>query len=89
MICGQDPDEFLYVIGDSCRDCIRTSTLAKGPRDRQHEGNLLHALSPNYENILRVRLEKRDFGLADIRRLIAAIYADNLSRRNITSAGIT
>ena len=87
MTPGQDPDEFLYIM-DSRRDRLNTSTPPEGPTDRQYEGILLQALSPDYESIRRAHLERGDFGLADIRRMMAAIYADNLSRRSITTTGI-
>ena len=87
MTPGQDPDEFLYIM-DSRRDRLNTSTRPEGPTDRQYEDILLQALSPDYESIRRAHLERRDFGLADIRRIMAAIYADNLSRRSITTTGI-
>ena len=87
MTPGQDPDEFLYIM-DSRRDRLNTSTPPEGPTDRQYEDILLQALSPDYESIRRAHLERRDFGLADIRRMMAAIYADNLSRRSITTTGI-
>ena len=87
MTPGQDPDEFLYIM-DSRRDRLNTSTPPEGPTDRQYEDILLQALSPDYESIRRAHLERRDFGLADIRRMMAAIYADNLSSRSITTTGI-
>ena len=87
MTPGQDPDEFLYIM-DSRRDRLNTSAPPEGPTDRQYEDILLQALSPDYESIRRAHLERRDFGLADIRRIMAAIYADNLSRRSITTTGI-
>ena len=87
MTPGQDPDEFLYIM-DSRRDRLNTSTPPEGPTDRQYEDILLQALSPDYESIRRAHLKRRDFGLADIRRMMAAIYADNLSRRSITTTGI-
>ena len=87
MSPGQDPDEFLYIM-DSGRNRLNTNTPTEGLRDWQDEDFLLQALSPDYESIRRAHLERRDFGLADNRRMMAAIYADNLSRRSIISAGI-
>ena len=40
-----------------------------------------------YERIRQTHLERRDFGPADIRRMVAAIYANNLSRSE-SSKGI-
>ena len=38
------------------------------------------SLPPKYKAIRQVHLERGEFELADIRRMIAAIYADNLAR---------
>ena len=54
MTPGQDPVEFLYII-DSCRDCLNKSTSSEGPTDWQYEDILLQALSPDYENIEKLR----------------------------------
>ena len=48
--------------------------------DRQYEDIILEALPSEYGRIRQTRLERRDFGLATIHRIIAAIYAGNLSR---------
>ena len=74
---GQDPDEFFYIM-DSFWDRLNMSTSPEGPTDRQHEGILLQALSPDYEITRRDHLERRDLGLADNRRTMAVIYADPL-----------
>ena len=87
MTPGEDPDEFLYIM-DSGRNRLSTSTPTEGPTDRQYEDILLQALPPDYESIRKAHLERRDFGLADNRRMMAAIYADNLSHRSITPVGI-
>lgn len=55
---------------------------------RQYEDILLHAMSPEYKGIGRAHLERRDFGLDGIWRMMVTIYANNLSRRSITSADI-
>ena len=74
---------------DSCRDRLHKSTPPEGPTDRQYDGIPLQALTAAHENNIRkVYLERRDFGLANFQRTIVVIYADNLSRRSITSAGI-
>ena len=64
MTPGQDPDEFLYII-DSGRERLIASTPTEDPPDRQYEGILLQALSPDYESIQRAHLERGDFDLAD------------------------
>lgn len=83
----QDPDEFLYMM-DSSRDRLSASSPPEGPMHRQFKDILLQALSTECKRIRRAHLERRDHGLADIRRKMAANYADNLSRRSITSVGI-
>lgn len=57
--------------------------------DRQYEDIVLQALSPDYESIRRARLGRRNFGVPNIRRMMAILYAENLSRRSITSAEVT
>ena len=84
---GQDPHEFLFMM-DSRRNRFNTSIPPEGPTDRQYEDILLQFLSPVCQNIRRVHLERRDFGLADVRGMKVTIDADNLSRRSMTSAGI-
>ena len=76
---GQHPDEYLYH-KDSCQDRLNACNPPEGPTDRQYEDIILHALPSEYDRIRRTHLERRKFGLADIRRMIAVIYVDNLSR---------
>ena len=44
MIPGQDPDEFLYIMG-SCRGRLIRSILPEGPIDRKYEDIPLQTLS--------------------------------------------
>ena len=76
---GQSPNDYLYHT-DSCRDRHNACDPPEGPRDRQCEDIILQALPSEYDRIRQTFLERRDFGLADIRRMMGAIYADNLSR---------
>ena len=76
---GQDPEDYLYHM-DSCRDRLNACDPPEGPTNRQCEEIILQALLSEYDRISQTHLEKRDFGLADIRCMVAAIYADNLSR---------
>ena len=76
---GQDLDDHLYHM-DSCRDRLYAYDPPNGPTDRQYEDIIFQALPSKYDRIRQTHLERRDFGLADIRRMMAAIYADNLSR---------
>ena len=76
---SQDPDEYLYQI-DSYRDRFDACDSPEGSMGRQYENIILQALPSEYDRIRQNHLEMRDSGLADIRRMVAAIYADNLSR---------
>ena len=83
---GQGRDQLTYIM-NICRDRL-TSTPPEYPTHRCYKDIILQALSPHYESIQRAHLKGWDFSLADIRQMIAIIYADNLSHQIITSAGI-
>ena len=68
----QDLDEYTYIV-DSSRDHLKACDPPERPTDRQYEDILLQALPPEYKAIHQARLEREDFGLADIRRMMAAI----------------
>ena len=76
---GQDPDDYLYHM-DSCRDRLNPCNPPEDPTDRQYEDIIFQTLPSEYDRIRQTHLERRDSGLADIRRMMAAIYVDNLSR---------
>ena len=82
----QDPDDYMYHM-DSFRDRFNVCDPPEGPTDRQYEGITLQALSSEYDRICQTHLERRDFGLAGIHRMMAAIDTDNLSRSK-SSKGI-
>ena len=65
---------------DSCQDRLNVCNPQDGPTDRQYEDISLQALPPEYNAIHQAHLERGDFGLADIRRMMVVIYADNLAR---------
>lgn len=73
---------------DNVWDHSKASSPSKGPIERQHEGILLQAVLPEYKGTRREHIEMWDFALADIRRMIAAIYANSPSCRSIASTGI-
>ena len=83
---SQDLDDYLYHI-HSCRDRLNACNPPEGPTDRQYEEIIFQALPSEYNHIRQTHLERRDFGLADIRRMMVAIYAGNLSRSE-SSEGI-
>ena len=76
MRSGQDPDEYLYIM-DSCRDRLTRCDPPEGTTYRQFEDIILQALPPEYMAIRQAHLERGDFGVANIRRMMVAIYADN------------
>ena len=76
---GQDSNNYLYHM-DSCRDRLSTCDPPEGPTDRQYEDTIPQALPSEYDRIRQTHLERRDFGLAGIHHMMAAIYVDNLSR---------
>ena len=75
----RDPVEYLYIM-DSCHDRLNACDSPEGPTSCQYDDILLQALPPEYKAIRQARLERGDFGLSDIRRIMAAIYADTLAR---------
>ena len=78
MRSDQDPDECIYIM-DSCRDRLNACDPPGGPTDRQYEHMFLQALPPEYKAIRQAHLKRGEFGLADIRCMMAAIYAGNLT----------
>ena len=81
---GQDPDEFLYEF-DTRRERINACDPPEGPTDCPFEDIILQALSPEYECIRTLHLEKPNFGIADVRRMMPAIYAANFARSSSTT----
>ena len=86
MRLGQDPDDYFYHM-DSCRNRLNACNPSEDPTDRQYKDIILQALPSEYDRVRQTHLERRDFGLANIRRMMATIYADNLSR-SVSSKGI-
>ena len=84
MSRGQDLDEFLYEL-DTRRERLNACDPPEGPTDRQFEDIILQALPPEYKSICTSHLEKPDFGIADIRRMMSTIYAANLARSSLTT----
>ena len=78
MRSDQDPDEYLYII-DGYHDRLNACDPPEGPTDRQHEDISLRPVPPEYKTIRQAHLERGGVGLADIRRAMASIYADNLA----------
>ena len=74
MSPDQDPDEFLYEL-DTRRKRLNACDPPERPTGRQFEDIILQALPPNYERIRTSNLKKSGFGIADICRMMSAIYA--------------
>ena len=79
MRSDKDPDDFLYK-KDRCRDRLNSVTPKEGPSDRRYEDVILQCLLPEYDRIRQTYFEREDCNLADIRRMMSKIYADNLAR---------
>ena len=85
MRSDEDPDDFLYK-KDRCRDRLNSVTPKEAPSDRRYEDIILQCLPPEYDRIRSTHFEREDCSLADIRRMISKIYADNLARSNSDSS---
>ena len=79
MRSDEDPDNFIYK-KDRCRDRLNSVTPKKDPSDRQYEDIILQCLPPEYDRIRQTYFEREECNLADIRRMMPKIYADNLAR---------
>ena len=85
MRSDEDPDDFLYK-KDRCRDDLNSAIPKEGPSDRRYEDIILQCLPPEYDRIRQTHFEREDCSLADIRRMMSKIYADNLARSNSDSS---
>ena len=85
MRSDEDPDDFLYK-KDRCRNRLNPVTPNENPSDRRYEDITLQCLPPEYDRIRRTHFEREDCSLADIRRMMSKIYADNLARSNSDSS---
>ena len=79
MKSGDDPDDFLYTM-DGYRE--RLKDMGQPVPDERYEDIILQALPAEYERVRTASYEGRDFHLADIRRMMSALYIDCLSRPN-------
>ena len=76
---GDDPDDFLYTM-DGFRE--RLEDMGQPVPDERYEDIILQAIPIEYERVRTASYERRDFHLADIRRMMSALYTDCLSRPN-------
>ena len=79
MKSGDDPDDFLYTM-DGHRE--RLKAMGQSVPDERYDDIILQALPAKYERVRTASYERRDFHLADIRRMMSALYIDCLSRPN-------
>ena len=79
MKSGDDPDDFLYTM-DGYRE--RLKDMDQPVPDERYKDIILQALPAEYERVRTASYETRDFHLADIRRMMSALYIDCLSRPN-------
>ena len=79
---------------DECRDGLNFVTPKKGPSNRLYEDIILQCLPPENDRIHQTHFEREECHLADIRRMMSKMYADNLacsnsdSSRGIAGSGI-
>ena len=85
MRSDEDPDDFLYK-KDRCRDRLNSVTPKEGPLDRRYKDIILQCLPPEYDRIRQTHFEREDCNLADIRRIMSKIYAENLARSQSDSS---
>ena len=76
MKSGDDPDDFLYTMDDFCE---RLEDMGQPVPDERYEDIILQAIPADYERVRTASYERRDFHLADIRRMMSALYIDCLS----------
>ena len=68
MKLGDDPDDFLYTM-DGFRE--RLEDMGQPVPDERYEDIILQALPAEYERVRTASYERRDFHLADIRRMVS------------------
>ena len=76
---GDNPDNFLYIM-DGFRE--RLDDMGQPVPEERHEDIILQARPAEYERVRTASYERRDFHLADVRRMMSALYIDCLSRPN-------
>ena len=77
MKSGDDADDFRYTM-DGYRE--RLKDMGQLVPDERYEHIVLRALPAEYERVRTASCERRDFHLADIRRMMSALYIDCLYR---------
>ena len=85
MQSDKDSDNFLCK-KDRCCDPLNSVTPKEAPSDCRYEDIILQCLPPEYDRIRRTHFEREKYSLADIRRMMSKIYADNLARSHSDSS---
>ena len=80
----KDPDDFLFK-KDRCCNRLNSVTPKEGPLDHRYDDIISQCLPPEYDRIRQTHFERENCNLADIRRRMSKIYADNLARSNSDS----
>ena len=79
MKFGNDLDDFLYTM-DGHHE--RLEDMGQPVPDERYEHIILQALPAEYERVRTASYGRRDFRLADFRRMMSTLYIDCLSRPN-------
>ena len=79
MKLGDHSDGFLYTM-DGSRE--RLEDMGQPVLDERYEDIIFQAFSAECERVRTASYERRDFHLADIWRMMSALYIDCLSRPN-------
>ena len=79
MKSGDDPDDFIYSMDGYCE---RLKVMGQPVPDERYADIVLQALPAEYERVRTVSMERRDFHLAGIRRVMSALYINSVSRSN-------
>ena len=85
MRSDENPDDFLYK-KDRCCDRLNSVTPKEGPSDRRYEDIILQCLPPEHDRIRQTHFEREYCSLADFRRMMSKIYADNFARSHSESS---
>ena len=79
MKSGDNPDDFLYAMVGYHE---RLKDMGHPVPDERYEDIILQALPAEYERVRTASYERRDFPVADIRRMMSTLYIDCLSSPN-------
>ena len=84
MKWGDSPDDCFYTMDDFGE---RPEDMIPPVPDERYADIIFQALRAEYERVRTASYERRHFHLADIRRMMSALYIDYLSRPNNSPLG--